>query len=400
MKKILLLSLLAFLATVSKAQIISKFTWDFNPVTQAIIGPNAISVSSSATSSPGGVGGTNGLNGGPGSNNNIDLVLPGSVFNVAGIDIAVDYVSYDNNGSLFTRDKFNFGPSGQKLSIAFALVSGSGFTLVTANNLYNMPTDGLFHHYDFRYDNVAGVAKITVDGNVVYTYNGTPGAALYWTGAGDATVAANITGGGNNVAVMDNLVIQNIASSSLPLSLLSFNAANHTGMAQLSWATTREMNVDAFIVQRSDDGFSFTDIKRVSANNGYALTNNYTVTDSTPLKPVSFYRLRMVDIDGKFTYSGIRQVSFSNSGQTQVSCYPNPATSSVYLHLSNATTGMYRYTVTTVDGKTLMAQRINTNAGTQDIPIDLGSTTVRGLLVVQVTDMQTNYRQSFRIIRQ
>jgi len=84
---ILFLSFLLLVLAVNSQALLSRFTWESAPVTKAVIGPDAISVSNAATSSTGGVAGTKGLNPGAGSVN-IDLVLPGSYFNVPAIDIS------------------------------------------------------------------------------------------------------------------------------------------------------------------------------------------------------------------------------------------------------------------------------------------------------------------------
>src|SRR5450432_2560473 len=105
-----------FLTINAGAQLITRFTWETNPVTTAVAGVNAISVSSYATVSTGGTSGTKGLNPGNGSND-INLVLDGTAFNVPAIDIAVDFRREESQASFFYRgSNFNFGMSGGNLS--------------------------------------------------------------------------------------------------------------------------------------------------------------------------------------------------------------------------------------------------------------------------------------------
>ena len=98
------------------------------------------------------------------------------------------------------------------------------------------------------------MVDLFVDGSIVYTYAYTSPANMYWTGAGNAVVGTNMDGGGDNIAVLDNLVIQNASETTLPLLLLSFDAQPAGGSAALSWSTTQEVNEKMFEIQHSTDG--------------------------------------------------------------------------------------------------------------------------------------------------
>jgi len=51
---------------------------------------------------------------------------------------------------------------------------------------------------------------------------------------------------------------------------------------------------------------------------------NYSLTDHQPLRPINYYRLKMVNKDGSFTASETRRVNFEDEGNT-VGMFPNPA---------------------------------------------------------------------------
>ena len=108
----------------------------------------------------------------------------------------------------------------------------------------------------------------------------------------------------------------------LPLNLLHFNAVKNTSTVQLNWQTTNEINTSHFIVQRSANGTTFNNIGREEARNTSG-NNDYSFTDVSPLYGVNFYRLQMVDIDGKSTNSSIIKIVFAGKNELQV--YPNPA---------------------------------------------------------------------------
>ncbi|MBC8034717.1 MAG: T9SS type A sorting domain-containing protein [Chitinophagaceae bacterium] len=381
----------------SKAQIISSFSWSSNPVTRADVGANAISAGANATSSANGRN-ANGLNPGP-NRENISLRLAGSNFNLAGIDMSIDFRREESDADFFTRSNYVFGMAGGRIRASFPLTNGATFTTINSGDVYNVPNDRLFHTYRFRYDNNTGVAIISVDGTTVYTYTGITNTALYWTGAGDLTIGANMDGGATNVAILDNMVIQMIpAAGVLPVDLLSFTAAPKGALAAIKWTTTREMNTATFTVERSSNGISFAAIKTVIAVNSFNSTNNYQVTDSTPLAK-GFYRLKMTDIDGSYTYSATRQVEMG-AAKVTVSCFPNPSTDYVNLKINNNKPAAYSYYITSLDGRILLSGVSKLGTGTQLLSIDLTKTDVKGVLIIQLNNTSDNTMQTFKIVKQ
>jgi hypothetical protein len=107
----------------------------------------------------------------------------------------------------------------------------------------------------------------------------------------------------------------------LPLTLLTFDGQRQGTGALLDWTTANEINVSRFEVQRSLNGGSFTSIGTVAA---IADKHSYTYTDADAQDKAWFYRLKMTDIDGKYSYSGIIALSGS-SIQDGIGLFPNPA---------------------------------------------------------------------------
>ncbi|MFZ1799330.1 MAG: T9SS type A sorting domain-containing protein, partial [Chitinophagaceae bacterium] len=108
----------------------------------------------------------------------------------------------------------------------------------------------------------------------------------------------------------------------LPLNLLRFDAFKNKTNVQLSWKTTNEINTSYFMLQRSTNGTTFNNIGKVEAVNTSG-NNEYSFTDESPVNGINYYRLQMVDIDGKTTYSFIIKIVFGNTSELQV--FPNPA---------------------------------------------------------------------------
>ena len=122
----------------------------------------------------------------------------------------------------------------------------------------------------------------------------------------------------------------------LPLRLLSFNVVDNNGHANLTWQTCNELNMKEFEVQRSADAQSFFAIGSVDAENGNCGTN-YSYSDPKQLAGTAYYRLRMIDNDGKSTYSAI--VYVSGKIPTSLSVFPNPIINDLVLSHPKAEAG-------------------------------------------------------------
>jgi len=123
----------------------------------------------------------------------------------------------------------------------------------------------------------------------------------------------------------------------LPLNLISFEAEKYeTQDAQLTWTTANEENTSHFQIQRSFDKKTWSSVGNVAAA-GYSIDiRNYSFMDYRVYNgrdsrlPV-YYRLNMVDLDGRQRYSPIESVIFGNStvAANQFYVYPNPATDGI-----------------------------------------------------------------------
>jgi hypothetical protein len=374
----------------AQAQLISKFTWEGTDPSKSDVGPNATSISTSAVISTGGAAGK-GLSAGSG-NHDINLVLDGSYFKLPGLDISVDFRRKESDASFFKLGNFDFGMAGGALYAKFALVKGTGDTTINATNLYTIPSDNLFHTYRFVYNASTGKATVQVDGVVVYTFQRTASTALSWTGAGNATIGTLMDGTGNNVAILDNLIISNPAgNSTLPLQLLSFGAKKTDAAVGLDWSTTHEFNTRNFIIQRSEDGVDFQTIGSVISKDGLSGTNVYHFTDSIA-SGVNYYRLKMVDIDGAYTYSEVRIAGTAVAAA--ISVYPNPCVEQVNIRIDGDASA-YGYAVMTMDGRTLQAGVTN---GSQQVSLNL-SAAPKGMLVVRMQNSKDHRVETFKLLK-
>ena len=86
--------------------------------------------------------------------------------------------------------------------------------------------------------------------------------------------------------------------NALPLKLLSFSGKEQVNLVHLTRQTSDEINNTSFIIQRSSDGRLFMDLGSTIARNTNG-NNSYDYIDNHPLSNINYYRLLMMDRDGK-----------------------------------------------------------------------------------------------------
>jgi Galactose oxidase, central domain len=102
--------------------------------------------------------------------------------------------------------------------------------------------------------------------------------------------------------------------SVLPVELVDFNGQKTENGTQLSWQTASETRFAHFNVERSLDGTRFEKIGELKAKGS---NSNYTFIDPNPFN-VTYYRLKINDLDSKFEFSKIMSIEMQSSGGVRV----------------------------------------------------------------------------------
>lgn len=148
---------------------------------------------------------------------------------------------------------------------------------------------------------------------------------------------------------MDNIYFYR--EGPLPVKWTSFTAAVKANTVVLNWETATEVNNRGFAVERSKDGRAWSDLTFVNTTAPNGGGSTYTSVDFSPLQGMNFYRLRQMDLDGKFSFSQVRQVNF-NGNADAISVYPNPAKGTVNV-LVDPTSKKVNYNITNAMGRSL-----------------------------------------------
>ncbi|MEO1215387.1 MAG: T9SS type A sorting domain-containing protein [Bacteroidota bacterium] len=139
-----------------------------------------------------------------------------------------------------------------------------------------------------------------------------------------------------------------IGTPTLPVEYIDFTAKQVAAEVQLDWSTSLEINSDRFEIERSQDGISFQRIGTVASIGGLDGTA-YRFFDQNPEKGSNIYRLRQVDVDGKYSYSSKVEVSFIPTIAHKIS--PNPFSDRFTLSLSDEGNQSYEFELFDLTGK-------------------------------------------------
>lgn len=110
----------------------------------------------------------------------------------------------------------------------------------------------------------------------------------------------------------------------LPVTLLNFQAIAANKKVIASWETASETNSDHFELWRSRDQRQFDLAGKVAAAGNSTGLLRYSFTDAHPYFNISYYQLKMVNLDGSFKWSPVIKVKIDDDPFASI--YPNPAT--------------------------------------------------------------------------
>ncbi len=218
-------------------------------------------------------------------------------------------------------------------NINFGLMKNNGGTVPYSTNGYLLNTTYcLVLKYTFN------TASTTDDVVTLYVFDATNGIPATEPPSNELTISANTdataigaiairqgAASAGATGAFDNIIVETTwpnMVSLLPIKLKSFNSTFKNNAVTLSWQSIYENNFDFYQLEKSTDANQFTTIATIKGKSINGNTADYSFTDASNVKDKQYYRLKMVNKDGSFTYS---QVITSNSKSLlQISLYPNP----------------------------------------------------------------------------
>jgi len=198
-----------------------------------------------------------------------------------------------------------------------------------------------WHHFVMQYDGfkttcyIDGILKSTIDKSVPisslpnyleigHSISGTANDTFYSGLIDDFRIYNRVLNSTEILALFNE-------SQTLPIGSSNLNIQRNRNQVEILLTTQQELNTAEVVLERSSDENNFAVLSSIKAK-GLG-SNLYTFTDYVPASGTSFYRVKIVDFDGTFSYSAIKTLKASNNISFNI-C-PNPVSDKLNILFSS-----------------------------------------------------------------
>ncbi len=243
----------------------------------------------------------------------------------------------------------------------------SSYVIKSANN--NKAAGWVLNtNYNWQYLKDSGMAPAVISGAklmVAGMSNGTYTIKFYSCSTGLETTTASVSVTKDTLSVDLPELAWDAAFTAVNESILAVNTLKFFGEMQghqniLHVEIADSRNVKSIMLERSNDGIHFSALSNLNTT-WTSINGKHTYTDAKPLQDNNFYRLKMIDNDGKQTYS---DVVLLTGKLVNIKFYPNPFKDYVMLQ---AGAGKYLLNISDATGKLVYAKKVDVNGSDEKI---------------------------------
>jgi hypothetical protein len=185
----------------------------------------------------------------------------------------------------------------------------------------------------------------------------------------------------------------------LPVKDILLTAVLHTTTVDVNWNTINETNTNYFELQRSFDNNTFTTIAQLNTlvpNGGNA---SYHIADNNlpPSAQVLMYRIKLVDRDGRVSYSRIATIRINK--KDEISVWPNPFVNSLSINYTASKSTEIEVRILDVTGKAIRVVKFSVGKGTNNVSVEGLQNLSAGSYLVEISGMDSKEKMTKRIIK-
>lgn len=261
----------------------------------------------------------------------------------------------------------------------------------------------------------------TADGSTINGVNSLTGIYPFWhrevfdlsayVGQTALRLRFRFTSAANSVYIYDNdngfniddlTIITGATPTVLPVELTNFSGYNAGSTNILNWTTASELNTQSFIIERSTNGRDYEPIGTVVAAGNSRTPLSYSYIDEQPYNGENIYRLKMMDLDGKFKYSKLVSIVVRSEENTLTktginSIFPNPTKENISVKFQvNEDESVYNISIFNAFGQIMKNEKMTFIKGEQIIKINT-SGFANGQYIISFNDAirGISYEQKF-----
>lgn len=193
-----------------------------------------------------------------------------------------------------------------------------------------------------------------------------------------------------------NLLPADAAVVILPLELISFTGRfiESSEEVVLDWKTASERNIQSYSIEHSSDGKQWTDIGgRVPAAGNSTTIRSYTLTDTKPFYPISYYRLIASFVSGNNSPAGDIIFVKTKSGFKLNSIHPIPANDVIIVDFMSGPNDKLEVKIYDVVGKQLFSEKLYSKEGGNIERVDISSLSKGAYIITIMNDGHSVHQQ-------
>jgi parallel beta-helix repeat protein len=187
----------------------------------------------------------------------------------------------------------------------------------------------------------------------------------------------------------------------LPVSLRSFAAATKGNHVITSWTTASEKNNRGFEIERSGSSKDWKKVGFMEGKGNSNVNNRYQFTDENAFineqTSILYYRLKQIDLNGRFEYTPIVAVSNKEKSSPQITVSPNPFQTGFAVNIKIEKEAEALLEIYDLNGKKVMSERQNIQAGNNLLNIEKTNDWNAGIYFV-IIDVD-NERKTIRVVK-
>lgn len=280
------------------------------------------------------------------------------------------------------------------LGIMITSASNLGSTLIRRGHI---PQTNGFNYGIARYYDIVPSNNTGLNATIRFFYNqseliGLDETTLIPFSSADSGTTWHINGY-TILDVMQNFIEQNAydslnritlasISSPLPVNLLMLSAQADAGQNLIHWSTDHETNMRLFEIERSGSELNFVKIGTVPAKGNTVNISQYTCIDDNPLQGTNYYRLKIIEQNGSFSYS--KTVAVKQAVAASAGAFPNPAQSilNIEYYAPEHTTAAIK--MADMSGTVIWESKVTLNKGVNTISRNIAAFPA-GMYIIEIS---------------
>jgi hypothetical protein len=181
-----------------------------------------------------------------------------------------------------------------------------------------------------------------------------------------------------------------VFTTPLPIHFNAVKAFERNRNIQIDWKMDLQDNVVKYIVERSSDGETFTDLSTIPVT----ASGSYSFTDQQPSGQVSYYRIKAIELTGNVRYTRVMRINLTGAS-SGMKIYPTVVTNHEFnLQMNNLPQGSYTLHVYNTAGQVIINKVLPHAGGTSTQTLLLPANVSKGMYKIRLGDKGKVYYSS------